>query len=175
MAPAPRIVSPNGTMGTQALLRAVDQADSSARGRTYIAECQLQLSFGPVSLPSSARRFCKSAWARYWSEDRKLTFSSTRRLRQVENPSIQKVSFRLIITFKNPFLVHLSRLLVRRQKSAIDQPRPRMRGKKLALIDDDVDTEEGATSRYAQCYPCQHFQWVPSEVLSAQNKCGNEM
>lgn len=37
MAAAPRIVSPNGTIGTHALLRAVDQADSSARGRTYIA------------------------------------------------------------------------------------------------------------------------------------------
>ena len=41
IAPAPRIVSPNGTIGTQALFRAVDHADSSARGRTYIATDQL--------------------------------------------------------------------------------------------------------------------------------------
>jgi hypothetical protein len=44
IAPAPRMVSPNGTIGSQALLRAVDHADSRALGRTYIARSQLVLS-----------------------------------------------------------------------------------------------------------------------------------
>ena len=37
MAAAPNIVSPNGTMGSQARFLAADQADSSARGSTYMA------------------------------------------------------------------------------------------------------------------------------------------
>jgi len=37
MAIAPRIVSPNGTSGTQARLRALDHADSRALGNTYMA------------------------------------------------------------------------------------------------------------------------------------------
>jgi hypothetical protein len=37
MATAPRIDSPKGTIGTQALFRAVDHADSRAFGNTYIA------------------------------------------------------------------------------------------------------------------------------------------
>jgi hypothetical protein len=44
IAPAPKIVSPNGTIGSQALLRAVDHADSRALGKTYIARNQLVLS-----------------------------------------------------------------------------------------------------------------------------------
>ena len=38
IAAAPNIDSPNGTIGTHALFLAADQADSSARGSTYIAE-----------------------------------------------------------------------------------------------------------------------------------------
>jgi len=54
-------------------------------------------------------------------DGKRLTFSSTKRLRQVEKPSNQNVSFLLMMTFKKPFLVHLSRLRVRRQKSASGQ------------------------------------------------------
>ena len=38
MAAAAMILSPNGTIGSQALRRAAECADSSAFGRTYIAE-----------------------------------------------------------------------------------------------------------------------------------------
>ena len=55
IAAAPKIVSPNGTIGTQALFRAEDQADSKARGSTYIANGLVQ-TVCPY-LPSSARRF----------------------------------------------------------------------------------------------------------------------
>lgn len=40
IAAAPIILSPKGTMGTQARRRAVAQPDSSARGRTYAAFIQ---------------------------------------------------------------------------------------------------------------------------------------
>jgi hypothetical protein len=55
------------------------------------------------------------------AETIQLTFSSTNKLRHVEKPSNQNVSFRLMIVLRSPFFVHLSKLLVRRQNIADDQ------------------------------------------------------
>ena len=49
------------------------------------------------------------------------TFSSTIRLKQVENPSNQKLSFLLSRVFIRPPVAQFSRLRVRKQNSANDQ------------------------------------------------------
>jgi hypothetical protein len=57
MAAAPRIVSRNGTIGSQALFLADDQADSKARGKTYMATRQLDPTHTELGAPSSALLF----------------------------------------------------------------------------------------------------------------------
>lgn len=72
----------------------------------------------------------------------RLTFSSTSKLRQVEKPKSQKLSFRLRSTFKNPSFVHFSRLRVRKQNKAVLRIRREITGSaksRLTLIDDHKD------------------------------------
>ena len=171
MEAAPRIVSPNGTIGTQALFLAVDQADSRARGRTYIAVISTAaLEHGVKGdIPSSAR----------------LLFSSMKRLRHVAKPINQNVSLRLrryCITGPTPWLF---KACTRRQKIATvsyahdasndnDRREGGVKGA-LTVVYGHEDAQERAASEDTPQCPCYHLLRSGLERLTPEDEHRDEV